>query len=1029
MHLLACLLARAWNGPEAISIWSEIIQTRKAVLQARTLESVRTSAATASLIDVDRDKLSEWDASARSVSADFAMLSLDSSYLNMYTVCGDWLTEYLKWLRTADRALRTQQTQLMLIIDNMNICIHQQENIYTEVMGVWKTSMTTLENLISGIPQSVKSAEGIMGLCSWHLYPNMCAVGITTTHVRQNDELVNGGGLLTIGLCKSPMEELNGVSWSLPLSHMYHYGKPVVAFGTVFSPRTSISFQQLLWITLGSVTATWDNRDADLNRFCEFLVAFGNLLGFRFHSLWPGISVKLAREYLDSPDSARLDIARYFMLGRRRYADFIAKASHHPAPCFGLSDPNYFIKLIEVEKRIDVLREMATSSGIQITAERSFIRYLHVTDSGHNITEIASLVPQRIQGVRENTHRRWVVLPEILTGSRRFHITAGIGITQWSIPFPQISTSDDWLSDDWFSEEDYAAQEDAVIRRSIEIIQHLGEPCGLLDEHTFIADKLNTPKLPKSPLSSDSADSQLIESFHWSSRPQPRHLRYLLRRKNEGFSDKKDEEDRSHRPWEQEISKAPVTNEEIASDNILLHWQLGHFPTALESKTYHFLFGDPSTATVFSADEEHSCISTEFVTQTILSNDAESFELGELLQPYIDTEFQKTSGLDYYKSFFVLLKAHQVYSTMPEAEISMALLSKPLVEAKWAKAFLGKKGAESERALSLACIALFDSGTIDLKPEYFDEVLAISSGNSLYASELLFCDPVVEPSAGALRHIHGNLGKSGVALLISPPELAVHEADLNTWELVNHNPFDGSLQDNFGSISLYLILTGYEQVIDSSRRGALDKDSFYVEAVVQAYDRGQWVADLDLLRPRRATLLPKEADKGNIDRALPAPHLHGGSSSVQDSIDPRKVFLSANIPDCIQTSEMPTLLVSSVEALEESSVDGSRDEENLCRHETRQKEDTSYLESLISIDNWYEYLDPPTNPGIIRARNNWVARLALSAVPLPKDWSLIIASDNVCWTCVHSAIRRPKTTQRTTREMTKSSLNKFFVLC
>lgn len=69
VHLLACMLARVWSSPEAVSIWSEIIAARKSVLQARVQErEFHIGMITACQIDIDREKLAEWDASARSVS-------------------------------------------------------------------------------------------------------------------------------------------------------------------------------------------------------------------------------------------------------------------------------------------------------------------------------------------------------------------------------------------------------------------------------------------------------------------------------------------------------------------------------------------------------------------------------------------------------------------------------------------------------------------------------------------------------------------------------------------------------------------------------------------------------------------------------------------------------------------------------------------------------------------------------------------------------------------------------------------------
>ena len=69
VHLLACLLARIWKAPQAISIWSEIVAMRKQSMQSQMQEEqFHVGLATTSQVEVERDKLSEWDASARSVS-------------------------------------------------------------------------------------------------------------------------------------------------------------------------------------------------------------------------------------------------------------------------------------------------------------------------------------------------------------------------------------------------------------------------------------------------------------------------------------------------------------------------------------------------------------------------------------------------------------------------------------------------------------------------------------------------------------------------------------------------------------------------------------------------------------------------------------------------------------------------------------------------------------------------------------------------------------------------------------------------
>ena len=50
--------------------------------------------------------------------------------------------------------------------------------------------MQVLDKLIAGIPQSIEDPEILLGLGSWHLYPDMAVVHNKAKHVWQKDELV-----------------------------------------------------------------------------------------------------------------------------------------------------------------------------------------------------------------------------------------------------------------------------------------------------------------------------------------------------------------------------------------------------------------------------------------------------------------------------------------------------------------------------------------------------------------------------------------------------------------------------------------------------------------------------------------------------------------------------------------------------------------------------------------------------------------------------------------------------------------------
>ncbi|KAK0642642.1 hypothetical protein DIS24_g8830 [Lasiodiplodia hormozganensis] len=146
VHLLACMLARMFSAPEAISIWYELVENRKSEILASTEnEPLHFATLAAAKVSISRDQLAEWDISARS------------------------------WLRSADEAKRYQQKQLMLIVRNVNIPVHSgDKGTYGSVIGAWKTALTLMERLLHGEPQSVQGGDLLLGVASWHIYPNLC---------------------------------------------------------------------------------------------------------------------------------------------------------------------------------------------------------------------------------------------------------------------------------------------------------------------------------------------------------------------------------------------------------------------------------------------------------------------------------------------------------------------------------------------------------------------------------------------------------------------------------------------------------------------------------------------------------------------------------------------------------------------------------------------------------------------------------------------------------------------------------------
>jgi hypothetical protein len=190
------------------------------------------------------------------------------------------------------------------------------------------------------------------------------------------------------------------------------------------------------------------------------------------------------------------------------------------------------------------------------------------------------------------------------------------------------------------------------------------------------------------------------------------------------------------------------------------------------------------------------------------------------------------------RSLATLYRASLVYQSLPHADVDLSVTAQPLHTAKWAQ-ITGQSALTISRPEAFACIAMFDTSHVNLDPKTFIDVMAISSGDTLYVSEMLLNDPSQSLTELGIRCLVGNIGRPGMALLLSPRNPILLEPGVDTWSMVNHESFDGKLEDNFRGISLQLSLTGYDMVINVGEHGRRDKEVFYVEAIVSAHEHGK----------------------------------------------------------------------------------------------------------------------------------------------------------------------------------------------
>lgn len=812
----------------------------------------------------------------------------------------------------------------MLIVDNIGLPIPFRPQLFESVMTVWKKAMVTIDRLVSGVGQHVQDPEVLVGLSAWHIYPDMAYLGRETTVVEQNDGLVQKGGLITVGMQNADSNRHRGISWTMPLAQLQYYGKPETLIRSVGEESLRVSFGSLVHVAMGSVISTWKNHADDTESVCKFFVAIWKSLqrshregnaAFGWHELFS----RHAELYLQAKAEERKYIERLMSLGRRRFAPFMAPELHL-APGYGLCSLDNSLNFLETGDQIKAIREMATQYDLGIDLRGGFIVYQNGGVHG-SCAEIATVFPYLLPN-GNTIQRRWSCPITLSWGKDRD--TRGKDVVRLKYMLnPEDSTVDG----------DYLFDSKGTVEHTIDLRMRTGELCALLTPDTFI----NVNGMPVTTWIRE-------REVYWRTDKRRLDFSYL-----------------------ESVAIRYGATEDVLRQQMLT-WKLSAMPHNYEAMEYVQAFSTDSIIVyqpkaVCSAKEVMvplDCLSNTINSGTLDIHLRTFFNLPSLREERVTSSRRRIKGKNQdfrqipsqVHCLFALYKASLVYSKLPTADIDLSVASKPLHDAAWAR-IEGKAAVSIPRTEAFSCVAMLDTGYVNLDPSHFADVMAISSGNTLYVSELLLNDPCQPLIEMGIRCLIGNIGKPGVALLMSPREPLLLEPSLDTWSMINHAVFDGKIENNFKGTSLQLSLTGYEQVVNipasQSRRY---KEVSYVEAVVSAHDGGKWVGDLDILGLYR--------------------HRSG--------------FLSSFGSEVVNAMK------------QETQIEGALP--HSCSHTSSEKSDRTLFGKVIAIDNWPELLDLPLNSAVIRAHGNWIARLAIAAALRGKGDSALFASAEVCWGCV-----------------------------
>ena len=852
VHLLACMLARLWHAAESVSIWEELIAEQRIELAKTDSQGFSPlKNAVALSLDISRDQVCEWDASARA------------------------------WLLAADAAdvTKTKQKQVMLILENINIPINNRIKVYGSVTQAWKAALATMDQVIGGTAYSTQDGAVLAALASWHLYPDMVVLGTNNVDVRQNDELVHPGGVLTIGLQTDSKKSVNGLSWSLSLAHLRYYGYPVLKEQSLGLDSSRLTIEELLQVALGCVLGTWKVNIADivdaagtLSLLFECVAAGAPRLQSSDHhdqfgrwtnTPWMSMLGRSAKRFLSSSGDERASYRRLILLGLSNR--MLLGELGLPGDVFGLTLP----KLI--------------SSMKNKNCQKIFLR--------------------EIIGRKERRPDAFVIRLAVVRRREYNYLSQREGPWQYYSAIPnQVGPSKRHRYVRWIPE-------------SRPLVKGKAQSDDELEE-TYKESDIFYPPLNKADRNkADSGENPDGSIFEWHHHPS-----FFLQQRRTQPQDQPPE--------------APSTRQN-ASAAVAKR-------TNQASIRFEYLDGDLAEAAIFRRTDVESVIEdvawsdikklleNGFISPGRLYRYMSTLRAPDTIYPHKSYHQHDSSPL--ISSLRALEHLYRLYCDLPGATISSRLLTSKatLGESDWARHGGLLYARRGRRSCAFACIAMCETGRLNLDPFRIESVMAISSGNSLYIASDLLKDPAQPVRVPYVKRVVGNIGRAGLALLVPPQEPKLPVEDPDSWRLIDHASFDGKLDNCFATTSLHLGFSGYEFALADDSQGGRFTEAFFIEAVVSVHDRGEWVADLDVLR------------------ALDDP-----------------LFYTLQTKACCKKKSSPT-------------------------------KPGFYM---TSIDQWAELLDQRDHCAVVRAYQNWQARLAATIISVQLGYETLVFLGDPCWKC------------------------------
>ncbi|KAL4814394.1 hypothetical protein BDW67DRAFT_177098 [Aspergillus spinulosporus] len=883
MHLLACMLARIWSPQEATAIWTELVDQRRQAIKNQGPENDRASsifAWQAAHYDTEWSSLQGWDASARA------------------------------WLQIADNSsFKGKQKQVELIANNLSVAIQTQVTpdgiklsasgktiVGDSVIHNFCTALSTLDNLVAGKPQRILDGGVLLGLTSWHLYPDLVLLGPKTLEHTQNDPLIAQGGIATLSIAyhEDPHGSQDGVYWSLPLSCLRYY-RPVQCKRSSLHD-SKISFSGLQALILGASLDSLDNLSAVTDILQSLWV-------FNYSAYQDAL-----RDLRNNPTPSQLTYAH---------------SNNRPRPLEEDLENSRIIQNNKKHQLVDVMHNLHLLSplvgGIDLLRSNS--------------EEERKIALQLIR-YGSNSGKRWIGNVKDNTHSPFF------GVTDLSFILQAIKHPSDRVR---------------VLRETCQT--HCCEPEGCIIrfredddrwgyETLLQTEPLSNRKRSRSQFECDT-DNMLAPNI-----PHNEEWVFLSSSTDTSFVPTLEES------W----GYNPPVVESVSQDDIFTSF-LNEKPMTSTTVVWDFLFGVHNLAAVYirrgRSTKDRALRPT--VPVPIVQRLVKDGRLDLHIIMAQIAQYLAHHRPDHQFSLLTLGRVIDHYQhELPHITLSMSVIKEPPLAWAWARSVVKDLDSQHLAAASMArdgiipvsiypspltrqqafaVILQFESGTLSVDVHEMDQVMAISSGNSLFIAQRILHDPIPPPDmpSCAVAHAVGNVGKPGIALLFAPEQPMVREHDVEKWHVVNHNRFDGNSScGSFEASSLHMSFTGWEGPLrvrgPSAFRGM---EAYNLETRISMYDQAEWIADLNILK------------------------------SLGQSPDLRACGVLNR-----HCSHDPSISACGVE--------------------------------FVSIDCWEELLSPADEPMILRSGSSWMVRLTGVSIAFSKGFKcfLLPVHKNLCWTCV-----------------------------